>query len=326
MNQNLAVDRTVDVPIVGMLSPQELQYLYEYTQNEYSGIGEIVDLGCWLGSSTIAMAKGLVENTKPQVKNRQIHAYDIFIWESWMDGCGGVDGEDLKKKFKPGDSFFEEYQRQISAWEKQICAHPGDLLQLGWQGGEIEFLFIDAMKSWELTNSIIYDFFPCLIPGRSIVVQQDFSHYYTYWIHLIMYRLRDYFEVVCDIPHSGSVVFKYVKQIPDERLKQSYAIESFSADEIDNAFSYSASSIASSESSVILLAKMRALTDSKTNPLADNIIETLSTLEMNMSELQTRAAVLEMKMSELQARAAGIGVGKRWHLRQILRHLSQIIH
>jgi hypothetical protein len=325
MNKNLVVDRTVDAPIVGMLSSQELQYLYEYTKTEYSGIGAIVDLGCWLGSSTIAMATGLVENTKPQVKNRQIHAYDIFIWESWMDACGGVDGRDLKTKFKPGDSFFEEYQRQTAPWEKQICAHPGDLLQLGWQGGEIEFLFIDAMKSWELTNSIIYDFFPCLVPDRSIVVQQDFSHYYTYWIHLIMYRFRDYFEVVRDIPHSGSVVFKYIKQIPDEQLKQSYALESFSADEIDNAFSYSASLVTPSESSVILLAKMRALTDSKTNPLADNIVETLSTLEMKMSDFEIKISGFELKISELQVPVVVTG-GKRWHFRQALKHLSQIIH
>jgi hypothetical protein len=325
MNKNLAVDRPVDVPIVGMLSPQELQYLYEYTKTEYSGIGAIVDLGCWLGSSTIAMATGLVENTQPQVKNRQIHAYDIFIWESWMDACGGVDGRDLKTKFKPGDSFFEEYQRQTAPWEKQICAHPGDLLQLGWQGGEIEFLFIDAMKSWELTNSIIYNFFPCLVPGHSIVVQQDFSHYYTCWIHLIMYRLRDYFEVVCDIPHSGSLVFKYVKQIPDELLKQSYALESFSADEIDKAFNYSASLVDSAKSSVILLAKMRALTDSETNPLADNIIETLSTLEMNMSGFEMKISGLEMKISELQAPVVVTG-GKRWHFRQALRHLSKIVY
>jgi hypothetical protein len=137
MNKNLVADRTLDMSIAGMLSPQELQYLYEYTKNEYSGLGEIVELGCWLGSSTIAMATGLVENTKPQVKNRQIHAYDIFIWESWMDSCGGVNGRNLKEKFKPEDSFCEAYQRQTSAWENQICCHPGDLLQLGWQGGEI---------------------------------------------------------------------------------------------------------------------------------------------------------------------------------------------
>jgi hypothetical protein len=81
MNKNLVANQTLDMSIAGMLSPQELQYLYEYTKNEYSDLGEIVDLGCWLGSSTIAMATGLVENTKPQVKNRQIHAYDSSIWD-----------------------------------------------------------------------------------------------------------------------------------------------------------------------------------------------------------------------------------------------------
>jgi hypothetical protein len=37
MNKNLVANQTLDMSIAGMLSPQELQYLYEYTKNEYSG-------------------------------------------------------------------------------------------------------------------------------------------------------------------------------------------------------------------------------------------------------------------------------------------------
>jgi hypothetical protein len=32
MNKNLVADRTLDMSIAGMLSPQELPYLYEYTK------------------------------------------------------------------------------------------------------------------------------------------------------------------------------------------------------------------------------------------------------------------------------------------------------
>jgi hypothetical protein len=284
MNKSLETDRDIDMSIVGMLSQQERQYLYEYTKNEYSGIGEIVDLGCWLGSSTIPMAMGLAENTHPQTENKQIHAYDLFLWEDWMDDC--VSDATLAGKFKPGDSFFKEYQQQTLPWEKHIFCHPGDINQLGWPGGKIEFLFVDAMKSWELTDSIICSFFPSLVPGHSVIVQQDFSHYYTYWIHLIMYRFREYFEAVYDVPHSASLAFKYKKQIPDEELKKTYSLASFDTDEINAAFSYSASLVAPEKSAIILLAKIRAMTDFGTEIEKDSMIAALSTLEGELSKIQ----------------------------------------
>jgi hypothetical protein len=305
MNKSLATDRDIDMSIVGMLSQQERQYLYEYTKNEYSGIGSIVDLGCWLGSSTIPMAMGLAKNTNPQTEHTQIQAYDLFIWEDWMDDC--VSDATLKGKFKPGDSFFKEYQQQTLPWEKQICCHPGDINQLGWPGGQIEFLFIDAMKSWELANSIIYNFFPSLVVGHSTIVQQDFSHYYTYWIHLIMYRFREYFEVVYDVPHSASLAFKYIKQIPDEELKKTHSLESFDTDEINAAFRYSTSLVAPEKSSVISLAKIRAMTDFGTELQKDSMIEALSALE---SEL--------LKMQHLQSLKSILLRSKYWKLMQVL--------
>jgi hypothetical protein len=292
MNENLATKQNIDMSILGMLSIQERQYLYEYTKTEYSGRGAIVDLGCWLGSSTIPMAMGLVENTNPQIENKQIHAYDLFIWEDWMDDC--VSHTNLQGKFKPGDSFLNAYQQQTLPWEKQICSHPGDLTQLGWQGGEIEFLFVDAMKSWELANSIIHDFFPSLVPGQSTIVHQDFSHYYTYWIHLIMYRFREYFEVDYDVSYSASLAFKYKKQIPDEDIKKTYSIECFEADEINAAFNYSASLVAPEKSSIILLAKLRATIDFGADLHKDSIIAALSTLEgefLTMQYLRSQGVV-----------------------------------
>ena len=91
----------------------------------------------------------------------------------------------------------------------------GDLSAIGWSGGPIEFLFVDAMKSWTLANSIVHDFYPALIPGSSIVVQQDFGSFYVYWLHLLTYRFREYFVPIYDLPCASSVAFKYVKQIPD---------------------------------------------------------------------------------------------------------------
>lgn len=244
-------------PMLGMVSSQEREYLQEFAKSEYSGQGEIVDLGCWLGASTIALAIGLKGNLNLKAKESIIHAYDIFVWEAWMNQF--VVDTPLEGKYKPGDSFFDECLERTLTWKNQIQFHPGDLKQLGWNGGAIELLFIDAMKSWDLANSIIHDFFPALIPGLSVVVHQDFAHYGTYWIHLIMYRLRHYFEPIYDIPHSWSFAFKYREHIRKDLLQASYSLSSFSKDEINSAFEYSSQLVSTEKQCQIVGAKVMAL-------------------------------------------------------------------
>ena len=75
--------------------------------------------------------------------------------------------------------------------------------------GPVELLFIDAMKSWPLAKKIVTGFFPLLIPGTSVVVQHIliFHNPIAATSHLLMWRLRDHFEWLHQIPRSGSVVF-----------------------------------------------------------------------------------------------------------------------
>jgi 2-polyprenyl-3-methyl-5-hydroxy-6-metoxy-1,4-benzoquinol methylase len=242
---------------LGMLSIPERQYLYEYGKLKYLGKGQIVDLGCWLGSSTIPLAMGLSENLNNRVQERQIHAYDLFIWEAWMNQF--VVDTSLQGKYQPGDSFLLECQRQIETWSQYIKLCPGDLTQLAWQGDSIEFLFIDAMKSWALANSIFHNFIPYLIPEISLLVHQDFAHFGTHWIHPIMYRLRSYFKPIYDIPDSWSLVFQYQKPIPDRLLRESYSPSSFDLQEIDAAFEYSKEIVAPQKRAQISGAKAIAL-------------------------------------------------------------------
>jgi len=228
--------------ILGMTSEEEQVYLETYAENEYSGQGEIVELGCWLGSSTISLAMGLKKNLQVVSKAARIHAYDIFIWYSSHNMERTVLGTSVAGKYKDGDSFLDEYLRRIHPWSDLIKVYPGDLTQIGWERRPIEFLFVDAMKSWELANGILRDFFPSLIPGLSLVVHQDFAHFYQVWIHLTMYRLREYFTPLENHPFLwSSVVFRYVKAIPEEMLNISYSLASFSEEEAEAAFEYSMS-------------------------------------------------------------------------------------
>lgn len=238
----------------------EQAYLEWYATNKYSGQGEIVELGCWLGSSTIPLAIGLENNRRVLEKDKRINAYDLFLWQSWMDRS--VRKTQLKGKFKPGDSFVEEYKHRINSWKNRIEIHAGDLNQIGWQQeNKIELLFNDASKSWQLANSIIRNFYPSLIPGVSTCIEQDFAHSLTPWIHPIGYHFKDYFEPLCHVPFSQSVVFKYVKSIPDDLLHTSYSSEFFSMKDIDSAFDYSLSLVAKDMQPNIWGAKVKFFID-----------------------------------------------------------------
>lgn len=157
-----------------MTSKEEQTYVEHYARSIYRGAGEIVDRCCWLGSTTIPLARGLSNNPSRKALKGKIHAFDHFNWEDWMDE--DVIGTELEGKFKPGDRFLGEFKTRAKPWSSRILICEGDIGQVGWIGKGIEFLLIDAMKSWELANTIIKEFFPSLIVNKGLILQQDFAH------------------------------------------------------------------------------------------------------------------------------------------------------
>ncbi|MGP8091121.1 MAG: methyltransferase domain-containing protein, partial [Syntrophobacteraceae bacterium] len=230
------IDKAFIESLPGMTSMAERIFLYKYAAESYRGDGEIVDLGSWLGSLTIPLLQGLEENDRVPVNQKIVHAYDMFVWQQWMEPFK----EMLQGNYKNGESFLPEFLRIIDPWNKKkmvnVCA--GDLCRIGWCGKPIEMLVVDAMKSWELANYIIAEFYPHLIEG-SYVFHQDFCHFYTYWVHLIHYRLRDSFELVADLPESGGVVFRVVRKFDPQLLLPVYGDSGFSDSEVEAAFDHS---------------------------------------------------------------------------------------
>lgn len=228
--------------IPGMTSLNERVYFRDYSAWTYTGQGALLDLGCWLGSTTIPLADGLSENRHPGTGSRRVLAFDQFVWEAWMDPF--VQGTPLAGQFTPGDSFREEFERRCSPWRDRIEVCSCDLTAFEWTGGPIEFVLVDAMKSWPLANAIARTFYSHLIPGVSVLVHQDFSHYYTSWIHLQMFRLRDYFEPMADLDSSCSLVFRLTRPIPASLLRSELSFTDFSDRDIDAAFTLSRSQVA----------------------------------------------------------------------------------
>lgn len=195
---------------------EERALLYWVASTYYKGEGAIIDAGCLAGSSTHALGLGLMEN--PRVgEARRLHAYDLFRFEDYMRGAFSTIGEGNRAV---GASFLDLFERLTAEISSVTRVHAGDFLQERWGagrgsdgGGPVEVLFVDLAKNWELEQHCSATFFPALIPGRSLLIQQDYFHVWCPWIHLRMDILRDYVEFAAYVP-SGTAVFVVKRPIP----------------------------------------------------------------------------------------------------------------
>ena len=239
--------------VIGMIVDQERAWFRSYAANTYTGTGAVVDLGCFVGSSTIALAEGLLANGK--VASPQVHAYDRFVWDDFLKAWWE------EKAFPPArvidDSVLPEFLHRTSRWKDYIVVHQEDLNLTRWNRAPIEFLLIDAMKSAELAQAIARAFYPYLMPGVSYVAHQDFAHFFTSWIHLLQFRLRDCFEVVADVPNSSTVVFRCLRRLTADDLN-SVPFSSTPSSEIKEAFAYSLGVVSEDKQTNIIAAKAMA--------------------------------------------------------------------
>ena len=246
-------------PIIGLTSFGERAYCQWYAERLHAGEGAIAELGCWLGSITIPLAIGLERNPRPNARSGRIHAFDLFRWDAGMETV--VRGTRLEGRFAPGDRFADAYLEELGPWRPLVDLHEADLSEAAWEGGPIEFLVVDAMKSWPLANNILSQFFAALIPGKSLVFHQDFAHWQTPWIHLLQYRLRDSFEMAYAIPHSDGAVFGLVRPLPRAALDVAYDYAAFDDHEIDAAFEHSLLLAPADKHPNIRAAKVKLLID-----------------------------------------------------------------
>lgn len=209
-----------------MLVPDELRLLHHLAEECYGGFGVIVDGGSFLGGSTVALADGVRRNPHRRriSEERVIHSFDRFEVEDWTRGIY------FPESTPAGAIFRDQFENNVAPYADLIEVHAGDVLAHEWKNGPIEILFIDMAKHWKVCDWVTWQFFPHLIPGRSIVVQQDYLYTRCVaWLHVTMEFYADYFEYVCDT-EVNSVVFLYKKQIPESVLRRN-TVESLTFEE-----------------------------------------------------------------------------------------------
>lgn len=275
--------------VVGMITERERTWFRRYAADIYSGAGAIVDLGCFVGSSTIALAEGLLAN--PNAVGAKIHAYDRFLWDDFLKDWWN--GKNLPPPHIVNESVLPEFLDRTLAWHDQIIVHEQDLNVARWESGPIEFLLVDAMKSPELGEAISREFFSRLVPGKSYLAHQDFAHFFTSWIHLLQFRLRNHFDVVADVPKSGTVVFQCKKTLSPEDLR-GISFHSSPAEEIEEAFAYSLGIVSQDKRANIIAAKAMAYVHRGDLDRARQVLKTVSPGTKTLGrELEKVVAIIE---------------------------------
>jgi hypothetical protein len=208
--------RDVELPpdavgIPTMLSKAERKLLYGLARDYAGGESAIVDGGAFLGGSAAALLAGLRD--RPETwSGPPVASYDLFRVDDYMVG-----------KFFPGRSAGESFRADFDAHVARFTipheVHEGDVAQLGWTGGPIDILFLDVLKSPEIADAVVRDFFPSLIPGRSVIVHQDYAAHYIPWVPIGVELMRESLTLV-DWMEWGSHVFLVTGELPQVRVSE----------------------------------------------------------------------------------------------------------
>ena len=176
-----------DIP--RMISEEEKKY-YIYISESYTGDGEVVELGPWLGCSTFFILQGLKDNQ--HFKSKNIYVFDDFIWRSsWMDiHYKESDRPRNHETFMP---IFEKYTDDFKDFlNVKRCKISGDLLeesgnivnpyfrdknikQIQWDDRKIELIFVDCGRTFDVNNSWYKIFSKSFIPNKTKIILQDWQ-------------------------------------------------------------------------------------------------------------------------------------------------------
>ena len=195
-----------------MLTRQELRML-AFLARTLRGKGPILDLGCFVGGSTLALAHGVLSSPRP---DRMIHSFDLFELN-----------EAVKHRFLyskglplfPGEDGLELFSILTASVASIVRPYKGDVAATLPAGMDAlpeppALVFLDLCKSPGLTDMITRTVFPRLEPG-AIIVQQDFIYEFTPWATYPFWALTDRIECLghCD---RHSVVFRVREPISAE--------------------------------------------------------------------------------------------------------------
>ena len=198
--------RLPELPKVpGMISPNECRYLYWLTSKGYTGSGAVVELGTFLGRSTIHLASGIRDSGY----TTKLHCADLFKWNKAFNNLS----IDYGLNIEHGDDFQPYFEANVRPVYDNIKVIKSALRDYQWEGGPIEILFLDAPKSMQDISVTLPKFARHLVPGLSIVVMQDYLHSPSFPLAMVLSTLRGELELIHTVSLSSTASFAVTKHM-----------------------------------------------------------------------------------------------------------------
>lgn len=219
--------------MVDLCSAWEHAWVRRHVEEGFEGRGAIVELGPWMGRITTGILRGLDRN--PTARTTTVHSYDLFADDAIE---ARLDGLPIQARFRDGESFLPTFLDRIDH-DPRVVPHVGDILDQRWDGAPIEFLFNDLSKTWDHWNHVRSTFHRHLMVGGTLV-EQDWAHAGTPWIHVWHHRHRAHFEALPQVPNAGSVPFRLLAPLPESALVAE-GLDDYGDDEIAEAFDWATS-------------------------------------------------------------------------------------
>ena len=166
---SMARPPSVDIP--AMIVPPEMNYYFWLTSNLPPDHAAVVEFGTWLGASTVYLSAGL--------GGRPMHCYDHFRWFGYDNWKSAV-------KLEDGADFFPLFSSNVARYGANVVAHRATFDEARWSGEPIELLVLDAPKQADEVATLLNVFAPSFITGKTLLVLEDYQHFPSYQIAVVM--------------------------------------------------------------------------------------------------------------------------------------------
>lgn len=185
-----------------MLHAQEEAFLREFFKGRANE--NVVECGCWLGASTRAIA----ESSDPTTT---VYSFDKFKWTAYMNRPYRG-----RTSYRHGDDFYPEFWRNCEdlITTGRVVPNAVDFCDVHAHvrlPEHFDVAFVDGFKTWHTLPALFAQTVFCHV--NQYVIDQDFfwgiPHYW--YMHFLMYRLREYFEFVSTV--QSLVVWRKIKAI-----------------------------------------------------------------------------------------------------------------
>lgn len=172
-----ASERLIDVRVPGMITDEEARY-YQYIGAQFTGAGEAVELGPWLGRSTQFIVEGLSRSAA--FGGHRLHVSDDFVWRpDWMDKYVTPDQRlPRHADFLPlFNQFNASIADRIVPTKRRFTVYDGNdaVPQFEWDAGPVEMVYADCGRTFVANEAWYTRLKPHFIPGVTLLILQDWG-------------------------------------------------------------------------------------------------------------------------------------------------------